>query len=553
MRLRALNLLFHRTLVIYVAGIVIPATALLWLGIQSFERQRQALTTLQAEKVAAEVDARTRHAAASAVETGSRLPIVRHRFILEHGLVTEPPLQSPPPEDTPAAFVSAETEELVDNRPAAALESYRRLLHSDSTGLALARIARCLAKLGRTTEARTAWRQLATDYPDRLDLSHRPYGIVGAIEAGDTERLYERIESGRWNLPADQAEYFLSRLHPGRSSPYLEKFAFARELSEQFRHEGRLDPDETYKYSFGGYTVFYRVSSPGRIEGIAIDSAWVAGLASEVRRELGFDSLGSSASLYAGAFGAVIAMLSGGIFLLLRDVSREARTNQMRSEFVSGVSHDLKTPVTVIRLYAETLLGGARLDDEQRRDFYRVIHRESGRLASLIDRVIAFSRLERDVESYRLQTADPVPTIDRIVDEYREYLDRSGFRVERQVPRSLPAIQFDEHALSQAVVNLLENAVKYSGNAKDLTVRALAEGSEVFVEVEDRGLGIDTSDQSRIFERYYRAQNGSAKGGYGLGLYLVRRIMDAHGGRAEVDSQPGRGSRFRLVFPVVKA
>jgi two-component system phosphate regulon sensor histidine kinase PhoR len=112
-------------------------------------------------------------------------------------------------------------------------------------------------------------------------------------------------------------------------------------------------------------------------------------------------------------------------------------------------------------------------------------------------------------------------------------------------------VRFDSTALSQAVVNLLDNAVKYSGENRELAVRLDAENGCVTFEVEDHGLGIAPAEQERIFKRFYRVSNGSGKGGYGLGLFLVRHIMDAHGGRIEVDSEPGRGSRFRLMFPKV--
>jgi two-component system phosphate regulon sensor histidine kinase PhoR len=114
----------------------------------------------------------------------------------------------------------------------------------------------------------------------------------------------------------------------------------------------------------------------------------------------------------------------------------------------------------------------------------------------------------------------------------------------------MPPARFDAAAVSQALVNLLDNAVKYSGDRREIAVRLFARGATVVVEVEDHGIGIPESDQSRIFERFYRVQNGHGKGGYGLGLHLVSHVMAAHGGKAELESEPGRGSRFRLVFPV---
>src|SRR4029077_2360309 len=122
----------------------------------------------------------------------------------------------------------------------------------------------------------------------------------------------------------------------------------------------------------------------------------------------------------------------------------------------------------------------------------------------------------------------------RVVEDYREYLERAGFSLQEAVPEDAPFVRFDPAALSQALVNLIDNAVKYSGDSRDIAVRLAASNGSVAIEMEDHGVGIAATEQQKIFERFYRVANGSGKGGYGLGLFLVRHIMDAHGGRAEV-------------------
>jgi signal transduction histidine kinase len=244
-------------------------------------------------------------------------------------------------------------------------------------------------------------------------------------------------------------------------------------------------------------------------------------------------------------------ILSAGVILLLRDISRETHTNRLRSDFVSSVSHELKTPITLIRLYSETLLRPSGFQEEERRDFYRIIMRESERLGRLVDQIQTFSRVARGDQTYKFEEGDLAPAIARIVDDYREFLERAGFHVQRALAESAPPVRFDAAALSQAVVNLLDNAVKYSGQSRDIAVRLGVRDGSVIFEVEDHGVGIPAAEQNKIFERFYRVSNGSGKGGYGLGLFLVRHIMEAHGGRAEVESEPGRGSRFRLAFPVL--
>jgi two-component system phosphate regulon sensor histidine kinase PhoR len=204
-----------------------------------------------------------------------------------------------------------------------------------------------------------------------------------------------------------------------------------------------------------------------------------------------------------------------------------------------------------VRLYGETLLRQSALRDDERREFYRIITRESARLGRLVDQILSFSRLDRGTSGYNLTEGDLAPVIEGVVDDYAEWLQKAGFIVTRMIPGETPPVRFDPAAISQAVINLLDNAIKYSGDARDIAVRLGSEGRQVSLEISDHGMGVPREDHSRIFERFYRSSNGAGKGGYGLGLFMVRHIMDAHGGRAEVvESEPGRGSTFRLVFPV---
>jgi signal transduction histidine kinase len=253
--------------------------------------------------------------------------------------------------------------------------------------------------------------------------------------------------------------------------------------------------------------------------------------------------------IFAGSTALVLGVLALGVVLLLRDVSRETQLNRLRSDFVSGVSHELKTPLTLIRLYTETLLADDQFRPQERKGFYQIILRESERLTHLIERALDFARVDRREKQYHLEIGNLAPFIAQTIQVYGEYLKRRGFSVETNMAPALPAVAFDPDAVAQAVVNLLDNAAKYSGDSKFVGVRLLAEDSAVVFEVADRGIGIPAEEHEKIFRQFYRSGTRSGKGGYGLGLYLVKHIMDAHGGRVEVQSDAGRGSRFRLVFP----
>lgn len=254
--------------------------------------------------------------------------------------------------------------------------------------------------------------------------------------------------------------------------------------------------------------------------------------------------------IFTGSTVLTLCVLILGVFFLIRDVSREKRLSRLRSDFVSAVSHELKTPLTLIRLYGETLLHGGEFKPGERRSFYEIITRESERLTHLIERVLDFSRIDRGQKEYRLQEGDLLPAIARTVEVYGQHLVRRGFSVETELASVLPPLKFDPDAVSQAVLNLMDNAAKYGGESKFIGIRMWNEDNRVMFEVEDHGIGIPVEEHEKIFQQFYRSRSSRGKGGYGLGLFLVRHIMEAHGGRVELDSDPGRGSRFRLLFPV---
>lgn len=538
----------HRAIVLYLGAIVLPVGGLVWLGLQSFERQRQALSALRAQTLAKELAMRE-HAAAEVALSKRKGPIAKHFFRVQNGVVIEPRLSSPLPLQPPEEY--REARRLEDLKQyGRALAEYQRLRHGGHSALALQGVARSLANLGRETESRAAWKLLAAQYPDQRDLAHRPFGIVAALAAGETVDLYDKIESGRWDLTGEQAEYFLSELEPQRRSKYLDRFRFARELNEEFRPSGV--PQETLNtYQLLDSRVFYRAATDGSTEGLAVDEDWILHeLRPQVEKELGGADPGQEMAVYVGASALVFLFLSTGIAMLIRDVRREARTNLLRADFVSGVSHELKTPITLIRLYADTLLDRPELRESEQKTFYGIIARESERLTRLVNQILMFSRVERGAEHYNLSAGDLSPTISEALDHYTEHLQHAGFTLKRNIGAPSLPVRFDAAAVSQAVSNLLDNAVKYSGESREIVVKLEGQDRMVVLEVEDHGLGIPAVHQEKIFERFYRVANGSGKGGYGLGLFLVRHIMRAHGGRVEVESETGRGSRFRLMFPI---
>jgi hypothetical protein len=250
----------RRALLIYLGTIIVPVCVLLWLGIQSFERQREALATLTAERIASATEARTREAAESAFRDPSH-PLIQHRFTMEKGDLVEPVLRAPLPPPLPNAL--REAERLETEHPRAALAAYRKLTADPRyAAMALSRVARVLNAVGQPDEASRAWRRLADEYPDAPDPFGRPYGIVAALQAGKTAGLLEQIMKDRWRLAADQAEHFVSELGPDRADAYLDRFRFAREVAASFRPVRGVGENEVQSDVVGGRRVFYRLE-PG--------------------------------------------------------------------------------------------------------------------------------------------------------------------------------------------------------------------------------------------------------------------------------------------------
>jgi signal transduction histidine kinase len=258
------------------------------------------------------------------------------------------------------------------------------------------------------------------------------------------------------------------------------------------------------------------------------------------------------AILKAALIGMVDLMLLGGLYLVYTNVQREVRLARLKSDFVANVSHELKTPLALIRLFAETLELGRVPNAERTREYYRVINKESHRLTQLINNILDFSRIEAGRKEYRFATVDVCRIVDEVLEAYRFPIEQQGFTLEVVFAEEVPEVQGDAEALSQALLNLLNNAIKYSREDKRIRVEVSAKEGKVIVSVTDHGIGVAKADHKRIFEKFYRAEDSLVHEtkGSGLGLALVSHIMEAHGGSVELQSAPGRGSTFILALPV---
>jgi signal transduction histidine kinase len=250
--------------------------------------------------------------------------------------------------------------------------------------------------------------------------------------------------------------------------------------------------------------------------------------------------------------GFIDIMLLAGLALVWTNVRRELKLSRLKSDFVANVSHELKTPLALIRLFAETLELGRVPTEDKKQQYHRIINKESRRLTQLINNILDFSRIEAGRKEYRFGRTDLAAVVRDVVDAYRFQIEQHGFALDVAVAEDLPEMELDPEAVSQALINLLNNAIKYSPNEKAIAVSVRREGERVLVGVRDRGIGIPKGEQKRIFEKFYRVETSvvHTTKGSGLGLALVQHIAEAHGGHVEVASAPGEGSTFTLSLPV---
>jgi signal transduction histidine kinase len=251
--------------------------------------------------------------------------------------------------------------------------------------------------------------------------------------------------------------------------------------------------------------------------------------------------------------GGLSLLLAGGLVLTYRNVSKEMALARVKSDFVSNVSHELRTPLSLIRLYAETLEMGRLTSPEKYQEYYCIIRKESERLTALINNILDFSRIEAGRKEYDFRETDMRELVHNTLDSYRYQIEQHGFTFEEKIDE-VPSLRVDREAMARSLVNLVNNALKYSQDRKYIGVNLYRENGSVKLEVIDHGIGIPRQEQQKIFEKFYRVGDPLVHNtkGSGLGLSLVRHIAQAHGGEVVVDSAPGQGSKFTITLPVAR-
>jgi signal transduction histidine kinase len=240
-------------------------------------------------------------------------------------------------------------------------------------------------------------------------------------------------------------------------------------------------------------------------------------------------------------------------------LNRQIKQNRLKNDLIATVSHELKTPLSSMRLFVDTLLE-EQSDKEasattNTREYLKLIHKENLRLSRLIDNFLTFSRMERGKQPFFMQPCQIDALVHAALEAVREKLDASGFEVTTDITPNLPLIDADADFMLMALINLIDNAYKYSGDSKRIRIGAHCRGRHICIEVQDWGIGLRRRDYKKIFNRFYRVDQFLSRetDGCGLGLNIVDFIVKAHSGKIEVESELNKGSLFRLYLPTVEA
>jgi two-component system phosphate regulon sensor histidine kinase PhoR len=252
---------------------------------------------------------------------------------------------------------------------------------------------------------------------------------------------------------------------------------------------------------------------------------------------------------------ALVATTIIGTIATLVVLYREAYLSRLQTDFVNKVSHDLRTPLTSIRMFVETLQLGRLEDPARQAEALSIISQETERLSALIARLLDWARMESGKRSYDLRRQPVAPIVDDALRAMEPQRIQTGAEVLRELPEGLPQIRVDRDALADALVDLLQNAFKYTGPEKRITVLARAAGNAMEIVVQDNGPGIPGADQKRIFDKFYRGKDPLERTieGSGLGLSMVKHVVEAHGGKVSVKSELGKGAAFTILLPIAEA
>ena len=521
-------------------------------------------------------------------------------------------LYRPPPafaiEDSAGTFADGEIAEFQQKLPERAIEIYRRLAASanpDVRAGALVRLARVLRRLGRNEEARGAYTQLA-DGSGNARVGGVPAGLIAthALAQLSASRpialaLRQDLLRARWPVTRGQFAYYWSeaaRISGDNAPAPADSAALANAVGQAWQAvsadqsprgettvrvgerpwfvmwRGSPDrravlvtrPESLLKPVFAGDVVVAAVDTEGRVV-----AGGKSGTGHAVRRTPAETQLPwtlymtsargvSAAGLIVRqrflflAMAVMVVFLIAGAYFIAHAIRGDLAVARMQSDFVSAVSHEFRSPLTSIRQLSEMLAFGRVPNEERRHVYYETLVRETTRLQRLVEGLLNFGRMEAGVRRFRFEPLDTAALVSRVAAEFEPQIAASGRRIELDGQAGACTIDADPEAISVALRNLVDNALKYAPDSPTVEVGWGVEDSQVAIRVRDRGPGIPDSEKRAIFRKFVRgsaAERANVKGS-GVGLAMVRHIVAAHGGDVTLASQPGAGCVFTILLPM---
>ncbi len=518
------------------------------------------------------------------------------------------PLPPPQPDVLAQTFAEGELFEFLVAQPAEALRAYQSLANSKDESVragALLRIARVLRKLGRRDDSIAAYQKLAkltaavagapADLVARQALCDLTHNLQQISE------LKNDLRSGHWRLTRGQFEFYWSEAgrlsgHPEPPPAEAQRLAEIAALvwNDRMNHPDprgnetvwiagapvlliwRGDPEErrvlvTQPASLVGQNIattgvrYAFVDAAGRTlagsrsattrsvirTSSETDLPWTLYVSTSEPAESGL--IAQRRFLLLGLSVMVLFLLLGTYFIG-RAIRREAEVQRMQSNFVATVSHEFRSPITTMRQLSEMLALNRVSSEERRQIYYETLVKETTRLQRLIEGLLNFGRMEAGARQYQFEELDAASIVERVVSEFEPHIASAGKYIQTSTADSPCLIDADPEAISVALRNLLDNAVKYSPDQPTIWVECAMEQERVAIRVRDQGLGIAAAERKTIFRKFMRgsaAVTANVKGS-GVGLAMVRHIVAAHGGEIVVASELGQGSTFTLLLPLVE-
>ncbi len=463
----------------------------------------------------------------------------------------------PPAQIAPAGLMLAEMYSKVNHKD---LPKELQKQLSDSTGLIIPTETRIfvlsrLIDLAKTnglaetlkTEIQTAQKiidsdsisLMATDYLEKhSDLKPFPQGVFRKIEGRQSVYGIHFKSSGRNRLELLTPEK-MSQFWQKNADDFTDKLVFCRIYDDKGL---QIAGDRTVEGE-----LFSTLNLKNHFAGFKAELCLQAGVFKEAANR--------QMLIYIWVAAIVISLMLISSLLAGRAVLRQAKLNKLKNDFIATVTHELKTPLSSMRVLVDTLLEGRCQTKQQETEYLQLISKENIRLSKLIDNFLTFSRMERNKQAFDIAPASPVEIANNAAEAVQTKFEKANVRFSLNILKPLPMINADKDAMVTVLVNLLDNACKYSNDNKHIELNVFAENNSVCFAVKDNGIGLTRRQTKKIFDRFYQVDTSLSRQaeGAGLGLSIVKFIVDAHKGKIDVESKPDKGSIFKITLPIIKS